>query len=318
MMFMAEALAAWADFPVSATPRPIVLTDGYVQIGPSGFMTGSAKLAFLAGAVDSRVELPNGVLALFTAHAYHQPASHRPRITITAVRPTEAPFRSDRGPRRFPAYAFDLDGTHEPVIVLDPATPVWWPKHPTLDPITRTTARIEVDGLTLHVSAQGGLLTEFLGCKLTETETAVLAEPMTRERDAQGRGVRAVGVVKQVTGRLTDPLGARVLIDSDGLPIQSCPSKAPAAWQPSTPSTRQRRSYGVSAGFGRAADRPLLLCRAAAPRRSRRSGITRILTQRHQADLAGQASHADLPHMGTVADPRGAQRSAGSAPRRAS
>ena len=223
MTFMAESLAAWADFPVSATPRPVVLADGYVQIGPSGFTTGDAKLAFQAGAIDSRVELPDRVLALFTAHAYHQPASHRPRITVTAVRPTEAPFRTDRGSRRFPAYALDLDGAHEPVIVLDPATPVWWPKHPTLDAITRTKARIEADGLTLHVSAQGGLLTEFLGCKLTETETAVLAEPMTRERDAQGRGVRAVGVVKQVTGRITGPLGARVLIDSDGLPIPVLP-----------------------------------------------------------------------------------------------
>ncbi len=226
-MFMAEALAAWADFPVSATPLADSADDGYAQIGPSGFMTGSAKLAFLAGAIDSRVELPNGVLALFTAHAYHQPASHRPRITITAVRPTEAPFRTDRGPRWFPAYALDLDGTHEPVIVLDPATPVWWPKHPTLDPITRTTARIEVDGLTLHVSAQGGLLTEFLGRKLTETETAVLAEPMTREARCP-RARRPRGQGRQASDRAHRPLGARVLIDSDGLPIPVLPVRAPA------------------------------------------------------------------------------------------
>jgi hypothetical protein len=219
-----DALARWADFPVSVTPRPLVLMDGYVRVGPSGFLGGQEKVAFISGAIDSRTELPDGVVALLAPHSDHPLRVSGRRITITAISRTEAPFRTDRGLQLLSAYALDCDGTHEPVVVLDPATPVWWPERPTPESTGGTSATIETDGVTLHVLALGGVVTEFLGCEFSESDTAVLARPVTRERNPEGRPVRGVGVHRQVSGRLSTPLGPRVLIDTDGSPIEVQPA----------------------------------------------------------------------------------------------
>jgi hypothetical protein len=214
----ADVLAVWAGFPVATGSRPLVVVEGYVRVGPSGFGSGEAKLAFLDGAIDSAVELPGGVDALFAPA--HDPARRTARrLSITAITRIEADFETDRGPQALPAYALDTDGTAEPVIVLDPATPVWWPERPTPEWTAGGTATIDADGLTLHVLARGGALTEFLSCRLTETDSAVLAEPITRERDAGGHAVHAIGVMRQVSGRLASPLGDRVLINAAGQPI---------------------------------------------------------------------------------------------------
>lgn len=214
-----EVLSAWASFPVSASPRSVVLVDGYVRVEGSGFTGTEAKLAYIQGRIDSRVDLPDGVFDLLAESSNDQPAHSDERITITSIRGVTAPFGTDRGVRRFAAYALQLDGVRGRVVVLDPATPVWWPKHPTSGRTSGGMATIEADDRTLHVLAQGGLLTEFLGCTFTETETAVLAGPLTRRRDSGGRAVRAIGVSKPVSGRLTRPLGGRVLISAAGLPI---------------------------------------------------------------------------------------------------
>lgn len=214
-----EALSAWASFPASASPRPVVLVDGYVRVGGSGFTGTEAKLAFIQGRIDSRVELPDGVIDLFADSSNDQSAHSDERITITSVRRIKATFGTDRGEHRFAAYALKLDGVRGRVVVLDPATPVWWPKRPTSGPTSGGTATIDPDDRTLHVLAHGGLLTEFLGCTITETDSAVFAEPLTRRRSSDGRPVHAIGVSKPVSGRLTHPLGGRVLISAAGLPI---------------------------------------------------------------------------------------------------
>ena len=219
-----DALSAWADYPASSTPRPVVLVDGYVRVGSSGFVGGDAKLAFVAGAIDSQVEIPDGVRELLPPPAGGPPDRSGPRITVTAIRRSQATFLTDRGRRTLPTYAVAFDGTREPVQVLDPAVPVWWPKRPTPDGIANGSATIEADGLTLHVPAMGGVLTEFLGCRFTESDTAVLAQPLTRERDAEGAAVPAVGICVQVSGRLAGPLGPRVLVDTDGLPLAVLPA----------------------------------------------------------------------------------------------
>jgi hypothetical protein len=52
-----RAVAGWAEFPVGADPRPLVLLDGPVRVD-KGFATGDAKLAFLRGVVEAAAEVP--------------------------------------------------------------------------------------------------------------------------------------------------------------------------------------------------------------------------------------------------------------------
>lgn len=211
-------LDGWVDFPVGVRPRPLVLVDGYVHVQAGGFIDGAAKLAFFHGAIDSAVDLPDAVTELPSGAARRYDGA---RLCVRAVRRTRAPFMTDRGPRRLPAYELDIDGAAEPVLVLDPATEVWWPARPTAHPpASGAPARIDGDDVTLHVPAHGGVLTEFLRCEFSETDAAVLAHPVTIQKAvAPGTVIHSLGITTQVTGRLTRPLGDRVLVDEQGSPI---------------------------------------------------------------------------------------------------
>lgn len=218
----ADALARWADFPVSTTPRPLVLIDGYVHVQHGGFVDGAAKLAFIAGAIEASVEVPAAVLDLLrgSGRGYDGPP-----LVVRGLRRSTAPFLTDRGTRDLPAYELDIPGAVQPVLVFDPATPVWWPPAPVAErPDALGPASIEDDDRTVHVPAGGNALTEFVRCEFTETNTAVLARRITTERRvAAGTAIRAVLRVKPVTGRLNKPLGARVLINHGGQPITVVP-----------------------------------------------------------------------------------------------
>jgi hypothetical protein len=218
----AEALERWADFPVSATPRPLVLVDGYVHVQQAGFIDAPAKRAFLAGAVESSIDVPAAVLELLR----DSPGDYDgPPLVVRGVRRSTAAFTTDRGARDLPAYELDIPGAIEPVIVLDPAFPVWWPPTPASEqPATFGPASIEDDDHTLHVPTGGGVLTEFLRCEFIETHTAVLARPVTSQRRAApDTAIPLVMLIRPVTGRLGQPLGSRVLINHTGHPMTVLP-----------------------------------------------------------------------------------------------
>ncbi len=52
------AVGRWANFPVDQIPGPLVLV-GPRAIVEQGFKTGEAKLAFVEGAIESSVALPD-------------------------------------------------------------------------------------------------------------------------------------------------------------------------------------------------------------------------------------------------------------------
>src|SRR5437867_1536358 len=54
------ALRAWARFPVTASPRPLVLSADPVSAPEFGFRTDDAKEAFLSGAFIAPDALPSG------------------------------------------------------------------------------------------------------------------------------------------------------------------------------------------------------------------------------------------------------------------
>ncbi|MBE7195598.1 MAG: hypothetical protein INR66_24365 [Gordonia polyisoprenivorans] len=212
----AELFAPWVSFPVAGQPRPVIFLDGRVRIGAGGFTDGDAKVAFLNGAVDAKVPLPHTVLDLLRKDRSTTP----PRLVITAVHRVRADFLTDRGPRPLPAYELHTSGTRQPIHVLDPDTEIWWPRTPAASRPGNDGATIDDDDRTVHVLVVGSVLTEFLGCEFDESPFAVIARPITHERlVGPEEAIPAVGVGRTVTGRLTEPLGGRVMLDTRGTPM---------------------------------------------------------------------------------------------------
>jgi hypothetical protein len=221
-------LAAWAPFPVDVSPRPVVFLDSRMRFGDGGFVDEPAKQAFLAGAVEADLALPDGVLQFLTPE--RRRTSQSP-LRITAVAQVAASFRTDRGMRECPGYELTITGLRQPCLVLDPEQSFWWPRtaQQWADAPTGQFARIEADGRTMHVVAHGGYWTEFLGVDFVETPAAVLAQP--RIRDRRPAGITAVPLVLvegRVTGTLQAPLGHRVLLDERGVPASVVPVDAGA------------------------------------------------------------------------------------------
>jgi hypothetical protein len=117
------------------------------------------KEAFLAGAVEADVALPDGVLQLLTPE--RRRTSQSP-LRITAAAQAAASFRTDRGMRECPGFEVTITGLHQPCVVLDPRQSFWWPRtaQQWADAPTGQFARIEADGRTMHVVAHGGYWTD--------------------------------------------------------------------------------------------------------------------------------------------------------------
>jgi hypothetical protein len=187
-----------------------------VHLGP-GFVDGNSKEAYLAGAVTADVDLPDGLLA-FLAGGRHGHAE-RP-LRAVGVRPVLASFLCDRGPRDLPAFAVEVTGMRQPCVVLDPSVEIWWPANGRFDQFHRCDrAEVEPDGTTVRYLAPGGQQTEFLGASLREFATYVVVSAMARQRPLKpGESDGLVLRHTWITGRLTAPLGDRVLLNEGGWP----------------------------------------------------------------------------------------------------
>lgn len=207
----------WSRFPTDARPRPVIFADRPVHLGEHGFADNDSKVAYLSGAITSEVDLPSGVLALLT-NGRHRPAQRG--LRVVGVHAVTAPFRCDRGPRLLPAINLEITGMRETCTVLDPAIEAWWPPRQDWNLAERCGhAEIDPDGMTLHYWTGGGQQTEFLGARFREFDTYVIASAITRQRPyLPGQGDGLVLISKPVTGRLTAPLGDRVLLTERGYP----------------------------------------------------------------------------------------------------
>jgi hypothetical protein len=214
-----EVAAAWRDFPIAQVPRPIVFLDSPVHFGEGGFLDGNAKLAWLRGAIESRVALPDGVMAMLLEGHPHSAGSTS--LLISDVQQCEGTFWSDRGPRHLSAYRLSISGLAQPCIVLDPQVDCWWPPGELWDQVPGLgNATVDEDDLTVHFPAFGGFLTEFHRAEFVEYPTCVVGHAVTSEREVPpGTAIPAVGYRPKVTGRLAMPLDGRVLVDTDGRPV---------------------------------------------------------------------------------------------------
>jgi hypothetical protein len=240
-----EALALWDDFPIDRQPRPIVLMGS--AIGPGGLPMLEDKADVLRrAAVVSDVDMPPWLLAALQPDP--PPHWEVEPVHVRSVRRVYPEFRTDRGHRPFPAYRIDLQGRalrpkgavgpkfaraeFRSMNVLDPAveTSMWWP--PGLDTSYRGGALRHLPGAavltdhgrTISLMVNGSLpsCTDVSVDAVLESRTAVL--PVIKETPYDWvDAIPLVAVGRLVTIRLSEPLGARVLVQYDGVPLAVLP-----------------------------------------------------------------------------------------------
>ena len=227
---VAGRMRQWAQFPVEARPRPVILVGPPVRLPEGGFVDGDAKTAFMHSGVAAAVPVPDRVVEMLRERPESDPAVDP--LPITAATRVEREFWTDRGIRVLPAYELAVNGMRGPCLVLDPDVPVWWPFTEEQYRVgLGGPAYVDDDGVTIHLPATGGVLTVFDGARFEEHDTYVIGHTMTHERPATGP-VTLPMIVGQVTGRLSSPLGDRVLVDPSGVPF-AVPSRTDAErWFP--------------------------------------------------------------------------------------
>lgn len=233
----------WDEFPVDRQPRPIVLMS--YAIGPGGAAMLEDKADVLRhAAVVSDVEIPPWLLEALQPDP--PPHWHVDPVEVRSVRRVYPEFRTDRGHRPLPAYRIDFKGSpfrpghapdpksegagFPPMHVLDPEVEatLWWPAG--LDSSYRGGLRglppaVLIDrGHTVRVIVHGSppAYTDVRVRAVLETRTAVLLDIQHTTYDWVDV-IPLVAVGRQVTATLTEPLGARVLLQADGLPIEVLP-----------------------------------------------------------------------------------------------
>ena len=195
-------------------------------------------------AVVSDVELPPWLLeALQPAHPRRR---HVDPVHVRSVRRVYPEFRTDRGHRPLPAYRIEFKGSpyrpgHEPspkhegigfrpMHALDPTleAATWWPAE--LDSSYRGGLRglppavLTDHGRTVRMIVHGSppAYTDVRVQAVLETRTAALLQIQHITYDWV-EAVPLVAVGRLVTARLAEPLGGRVLLQADGIPIEVLP-----------------------------------------------------------------------------------------------
>lgn len=227
------AVSCWSSFPVEREPRPTVLVGPRTLVA-QGFRTSEAKLAFMEGRITAAVPIPNRVLSELGIQREVTGGFQRdlPVLRITAATRAETDFRTDRGPRRMPAWRLTVQDTLGPIWVLDPEIePAEWcrPEPPPTprpqlpppgqDPGARVDLAAGQRTLTLHFMGAPPEDEQYPHAEVIESMQAVSIVPAARD---VGRAAfrLAVGHMHRITVRLREPLGARVVVDLHGNPAE--------------------------------------------------------------------------------------------------
>ncbi|TDD43683.1 hypothetical protein E1263_41400 [Kribbella antibiotica] len=218
-MGVEEALRLWDEFPVRRAPRPIVLMD--CAIGRGRLSQREQVLGHRP--VVSEVGLPPGILGRLQPK---YPDGSAPAV-VTSVRRVWPEFRTDRGHRPLPAYRLEFAGATGDLLLLDDSVVArtWWPEGLTgrwRGGLPGMCASVVMDGgRSVRLLFQGALpsYSDVRVRAVHESRTAVLVEVEDLpHRPGSPMPLAAVGRV--VMARLEQPLGARVLLVGEGVPVQ--------------------------------------------------------------------------------------------------
>jgi hypothetical protein len=232
-----QALRDWSGFPVSASPRPLVLVASRVADPSSGFPDGAAKLAYIEAAINVPAGLPAGpataagfplISASAAFRVLRSNAAKGPpapiRLTVTTVRLGTGVFPTDRGLRQLPAWLFAFRGIQDPAAVLAVApSRIFSPPGRRGSGSPFTSARLGPDGRTLTVeftgapAGTGPCTADYLLQQAASPAAVAVAVREQAHRAAAASGNAGCGLAgyrRQVTTVLSVPLGARVVIDA--------------------------------------------------------------------------------------------------------
>jgi hypothetical protein len=239
------ALQLWAGFPVTASPRPLVLTGPAVIDPTSGFAGGPDKLAYASGSFDLRTELPaapaavDGQPIMSAAQAFAAlrgsgsgSQQSAPALVISGVTLGTGTFSTDRGPRSLPAWIFRFAAVADPAAVLAIPTADRWPRPgmPTSNG-NLTGVSISGDGTQVSLTFVGAApgsgpcdaeYTADVSQSATALAISVRQQPkpsLPSSTDGPAMGCDLIGYQRTLTVTLQPPLGNRVLVDSQGAPI---------------------------------------------------------------------------------------------------
>jgi hypothetical protein len=234
------ALELWADFPVNASPRPLVLTGPAILDPREGFPTGDAKLAYTDGEFDLKTTLPTGPSTVdgqpvdTAAQALAELRSlgdskhpERSPLQITEVTFGNGTFSTDRGTRSLPAWIFHFTNVVNPALVLAiPPTDRWpladMPKNNgSYDSVSISRDGSQITLTFIGAEAGTGPCQAEYTADIKESATAVLISP-PRELPHSGRDPGQCdlrGFDRTVTLTLRSPLGNRVVVNSQGVPL---------------------------------------------------------------------------------------------------
>lgn len=229
-MAVDAALAMWADFPLDASPRPIVVLPGRAIVGPRyGFRDDRLKCAYLDGAFEAPARFPaapttaegypviSAAEAFATLTAAGDGQGSDTTLPVTQMRLESATFETDRGRSPLPAWLVSLRDVQNPVSVLDVAPSARFLPPALIDlhlPHQLGGALLDTDATTLRVVFSGegplsGPRPEY-AADVVESRTAVAVT--IRETKHGTSGIR-VADAREIEVTLRSPLGARVLID---------------------------------------------------------------------------------------------------------
>ncbi len=247
-------LDAWRNFPVTRTPRPILLLGAPLR--ETGYHAGDAKLAVATGRYElaatlpsthpatSTATLPDGTFQLpiiTAAQAYERlrgtgnpanaPDANPAPLHITRVELGTASFHTDRGALDLPAWLFHAPDSFEPLAWPAPHPDAFWRLGDLPFAGDVSDGRLADDAVTLtatmpapHPGACPGdpiyrhhpvVLEESTVVAIGVRREIVSIEPGSHRDDCAYDLMRRT---QQYTVTLAAPLGNRVLVSSAGMP----------------------------------------------------------------------------------------------------
>jgi hypothetical protein len=217
---LAAALASWAQFPVHATERPIVPIGTWLR--EAGYISSEAKMAFS----ENRLRVGDGVASTAVASLVAEmgPLLSEPgqSLTVQDAVPVRHSFATDRGPMELRAWSLEVTDSIGPVVVVDvdERERLWFP--PELGAEGGTAYCLDTDCTRLRYRFSGTptAYADYDGVDLAASETAVAVRPREHRTVAQGQVMLLYAEERDVEIRLAEPLGARVLVNETGYPIE--------------------------------------------------------------------------------------------------
>jgi hypothetical protein len=217
----------WSSYPVSISPRPLVLPWGLIVEPKDGYPDDVSKQAVEAGAIDGPDALPAspGVVDAMPIVSAEEALSilrrgdgeEAQRIKASAVELGIAEFVTDRGTATLPAWLFTFPGVAEPIAVIAVASPARYAAGDSAPIESLMTGHVDASDTAVTVTFTGaaegdGDCTADYRLNLIEHDTFVEASTTTTR--SGGGTCRAVGYRREATASLSRPLAGRVLVDA--------------------------------------------------------------------------------------------------------